>query len=111
MAHAVTRGGILRGQDVRARRDPGDAGFLYLAFASVIVMGAVVFVCLWSRLTVVNLGYEISRLNETRAQALETNKRFRLELMGLKSPGRLEKIAAEEFGLRYPSPEQIVHIK
>lgn len=87
-----------------------DARFIYLLPLVVLMAFLAVSIYLWSRLKVVDLGYEISKLNEARASLLETNKRFRFELMELKSPARIEKMARET-GLSYPKGEQVVHIE
>lgn len=103
--------GVLTSQEVRARRNPRDMKFIYV---SVLVSFAVlmsVFSFLWSRLMVVNIGYEISKANSARAALVEKNKRLRVEFMKLKSPERIEKIAAGELQLVRPTAEQIVNAK
>ncbi len=114
MARAAVKTGsgyLLKEQDVRSRRDLKDMGFLYFSISAVVIIVAVIFLYLWCRLTVVNLGYEISALNEARAVETERNKRLRVELMRLKSPERIERIAVEELGLVYASGDRIVRIK
>ncbi len=116
MARAATarvdgREGVLGGQKPRIRRDLKDMGFFYMAALVVFIIASVMFAYVWSRLTYVDMGYEISRHNELRAAELETNKRLRVELGKLKSPERIERIARKEFGLTYPTGERIVHVK
>lgn len=113
MLDAVTRRfqpGVLTSQKVKVKRDPRDSGFLVMAAAGVVVLVAVAFVFLWSRLTVVNLGYEISAANSKRASLIEKNKRLRVEYMRLKSPERIERMATE-MGLVYPGRDQIVEVR
>ena len=111
MDRAIARGSILREQSVRTRRNLKDMGFLYLSFIAAFIIVMVVFIYLWTRLTAVNLGYEISKLNEARAVEIEKNKRLRLEIMELTSPERVEKTARQEFSLDYPRGEQVIHLK
>jgi len=105
------REGVLGGQKVKIRRDLKDLGFFYMTALVVFITASVMFAYVWSRLTYMDLGYEISRLNEQRDASLERNKRLRVELGELKSPERIERIATGEFGLIYPTGERIVHIK
>jgi len=73
------------------------------------ILSALFFV--WSRIQVIQLGYEISKaLKEGRSLA-EMNKRLTLEVATLKSYGRIEKVAVEELGMSKPKPDQVVVIR
>jgi cell division protein FtsL len=114
MSYAATKAGFprfLNVQHVRVRRDLRDMGFLYIAIMASIIIVAVVFVYLGSRLAVVNMGYDISEINRTRSTLVEKNKRLRVEFQRLKSPERIERIATEEMGLSYPTSAQIIRIR
>lgn len=122
MAHAASRKNPFRttparsarslgAQRVGARRNLRDMSFFYTAVAWFITVTVVVSVIVWSRLAVVNTGYEISRANAARSGLIEKNKRLTLELMALKSPERIERIASGKLGLVYPHGEQIVIVR
>lgn len=115
MPHAVVKKidmtGVLTGQDVRIRRNLKDMNFIYLAVLCFFLIVAVASVFLWSRLMIVNIGYDISKGNASRAILTEQNKRLRVDYTKLKSPDRIEKIAAEELALLHPSGEQIVNLR
>ena len=65
----------------------------------------------WSRIQVIQFGYEISNaLKEGRALA-ETNKKLRLEIATLKSYARIEKFAVEELKMTKPKSEQVIVIR
>ncbi|HBG46874.1 MAG TPA: cell division protein FtsL [Deltaproteobacteria bacterium] len=102
--------GVLIGQDVKAKRDPKDLNFLYVAVISAFAAVLIIFAFVWSRLMVVNTGYEISKVNSARSALIEQNKRLKLEYMRLKSPERIEAIAAE-LGFVNPTSEQIVVLR
>ncbi len=102
---------VLGTQKPRIKRDLKDMRFLYITSVVVFVVAAMLLAYVWSRLAYVELGYEISRLNEHRAVVFEKNRRLRVELGKLKSPERIEGIAAGEFGLVYPTGERIVRVK
>lgn len=103
--------GVLTSQDVRTRRDVKDLSFLYFSVLVSVAAVLIIFAFLWSRLMVVNAGYEISKANSSRAGLMEQNKRLRLDYLRLKSPERIESIATGELGLMNAKSEQIVAIR
>jgi len=107
----LSAAGVLRGQDIRTRRNPKDLNFLYLAALTALALFLIAAGFLWSRLTVVTLGYEISKANSSRSALLEQNKRLKFEMMELKNPERIERIASGELSLVHPKGEQIIDIK
>lgn len=115
MSHATAKragpGGILVEQRVRVRKNVKDTGFFYIALGLVFVSLLFLFVYLWSRVNVVQYGYELSMVNSERAEFMEKNRRLRVELTKLKSPQRIELVATEELGLVYPRGEQVILIK
>ena len=56
------------------------------------------------------IGYSLSQIKKEIGQITEYNRKLKLEIASLKSPERLENKASEEFGLRYPLPQQIVFL-
>lgn len=115
MAHTISRkagmAGVLTTQDVRVRRNLRDMSFLWGSLAAALMFVAVLFIYLWCRLTVVDIGYEISKANSIRDGLIEQNRRLRIEYMRLKSPERIERIASKELNLVHPSNAQIISIK
>jgi cell division protein FtsL len=82
---------------------------IFIAPLLLLVLSALFFV--WSRIQVIQLGYEITQaLKEGRALT-EGNKQLRLEIATLKSYARIEKIAVEELSLSKPKPDQVVVIR
>jgi len=103
-------GGALRGQKVKSRRNPRDMKFISSALLVSLALVAVLFIYIWCRLTVVSMGYEISKANMERSSLVERNRRLKIEFMELKSPQRIERIATNELGLVHPSEGQIVRV-
>jgi cell division protein FtsL len=82
---------------------------LFLVLLLFLIGGSLFYV--WSRIQVIQLGYEISNaLKEERALA-ELNKRLRLEIATLKSYTRIEKFAVEELRMTKPKPDQVIVIR
>jgi cell division protein FtsL len=81
----------------------------FILFLFFLIGGSLFYV--WSRIQVIQVGYEISNaLKEERALA-EANKKMRLEIAMLKSYTRIEKIAVEELGMSKPRPDQVIVIR
>jgi cell division protein FtsL len=65
----------------------------------------------WSRIQVIQLGYEISKALKEERALTETNKKLRLEIATLKSYVRIEKLAVGELRMAKPKPEQVIVIR
>jgi cell division protein FtsL len=65
----------------------------------------------WSRIQVIQLGYEISNALKVERTLTEENKKLRLEIATLKSYARIEKVAVEELRMAKPKPEQVIVIR
>ena len=106
----LTFPGALISQSVRRKslKDP-NLFFPILVFLVAIILTLLFF--LWSRLETVKLGYEISRENKKTIELLDENKSLRLQVVNLKSPERIERLARERIGLVYPRERQIVVIR
>ncbi len=100
------------GSEERRKRSLGGRSSRFLLFPILIVLflGASLFY-VWSRIQVIQMGYEISSaLREERALA-DANKKLRLEIATLKSYARVEKLAVEELKMAKPSADQVVVIR
>ena len=65
----------------------------------------------WSRIRVIQIGYEISNALKEGKGFIDTNKKLRLEIATLKSYTRIERIAMEELRMAKPKPEQVIVIR
>jgi cell division protein FtsL len=83
--------------------------FFFTAFMLFFIGGSLFYV--WSRIQVLQLGYEISNALKEEKALTETNKKLRLEIATLKSYGRIEKLAVEELRMTKPKPEQVIVIR
>ena len=71
--------------------------------------GSLVYV--WSRIQVIQAGYEISNAVKSGRSLVEENKRLRVEAASLKSHARIERIATEELGMSKPRSDQVIIIR
>jgi len=97
-------------QKAKTKSRPRKSNFMiFIVPLILLILSALFFV--WSRIQVIQLGYEISlALKEGRALT-EGNKQLKLEIATLKSYARIEKIAVEELGLSKPRSDQVVVIR
>lgn len=78
--------------------------------AMILVLGlALLYV--WTRISVVQKGYEVSRLHKEVHTLSQEISRLEAEVARLKSPDRLEKIAREKLGMRLPQGDEIVFVE
>ena len=80
-----------------------------LAFVGLLMGVSLFFV--WSRLQVVNLEYDISSLEGRLRSMQQESRRLTLEAASLRNPGRIEKVALRELGLRQPTLAQVVTVE
>ncbi len=64
---------------------------------------------IWSRIQIVNVGYQINKEVLLKDQLVEENKRLILEGAILKSPVRLEKMAKSDYLMQLPDQAQVLN--
>lgn len=62
---------------------------------------------IWSRVQIVQYGYEINELKQKQHQLMEQNQRLKLEVATMKSPSRIEALASMQLKMAPPTKEQI----
>ncbi len=82
---------------------------LFAVPALFVIASSLFFV--WSRIQVIQLGYEISSALKEGRSLIETNKKLRLEIATLKSYARIEKVATEDLGMSKPRSDQVIVIR
>jgi len=100
---------VLGEQIVRPKVVPWKQEFKnYLLVVAAVVFCVLLFV--WSRLEVLQRGYELSQANRCYEYLVKENQCLRVEVASLKSPSRIEKIAQGRLGLTNPKQEKIILI-
>jgi len=72
---------------------------------------AVSLFIVWSRLQVVTLDYDISRLESELRNLGQQTRQLRLEAASLSRPDRIEALAKRNLGLRFPSSRQLIPVR
>lgn len=99
--------GLVKKQKVVTKDDLFRTRLLFkiifvLAFAAILSL-----VYIWTRVQIVEFGYQINDLNRHSQQLTEENKRLKVEVATLSSPKRLQKLATEKIGMKLPDESQI----
>lgn len=100
----IRRRGIAGSENLRMRKFFKKSS----AFLSVIFLFTLGYV--WTRVQVVETGYRLRRLEETRLKLKEDNHSLMVEAAMLRSPQRLEQMAAQ-LGLKRPDQGQVIFLK
>ncbi len=99
-------GMVMPGQD---RTRGGISGFLAFCIISALIAFSLFYV--WSRVLVINLGYDLSQAMEIQGELVQDNKKLQIEIATLKSLARIERIAQDELDMEKPLPGQIILMK
>jgi cell division protein FtsL len=76
-----------------------------VGLASLIALFA--FLYAWQHFEAIQLRYRLESLRAENTQASELNQELRLEVAGLRAPGRIDLIARRQLGLTVPVPGQV----
>lgn len=96
-----------KGKKERAPFELGPLG-TSVAVAIPVVLAALFYV--WTQVTTVRLGYELSKAAKAHKNLLEENRGLRIEVAALKAPERLERLAKIHHGLAPPRSEQVIEL-
>jgi cell division protein FtsL len=114
MSKAVNKNGdriLWTGEDSKVKPKGIKLNLLVpLILLLVFLIGGSLFY-VWSRIQVIQLGYDISNALKEEKALIEANKKLRLEIATLKSYVRIEKFATEELRMGKPKPEQVIVIR
>jgi cell division protein FtsL len=79
--------------------------------ARLVSLGGLITLCTllyaWQHFETIQLRYKLESLRSERSQAAELNQELKLEVAGLRSPGRIDVIARRQLGLTAPVPGQV----
>jgi cell division protein FtsL len=93
----------------KAKAKGKASGFLAFCIIAALIAGSLFYV--WSRVLVINLGYELSETMELHWKLVQDNKKLDIEIAVLKSLARIERIAQDELGMEKPLPGQTILMK
>lgn len=83
------------------------APFMALVLSAAVLCVGLFYV--WTRMQIVQLGYEISTLESKNRELKDRKKELMVEMASLQSPKELEQ-KARKLGLVFPAMEKIIHV-
>ncbi|MDX9788403.1 MAG: cell division protein FtsL [Desulfobacterales bacterium] len=91
-------------------------GSAYRKWTSIWILVMMVFISqlliyAWCRVQNVRRGYEIMEVLAEQRRLLAVRETLKVELARLKSPGRIARIAREQFGLVSPGKQQTIDME
>lgn len=93
----------------KAKTKGKSRGLLAFSLIGALILCSLFYV--WSRVLVINLGYELSEAMDKNGKFIQENKKLHIEVALLKSPARIERIAQEKLDMKKPLPGQIILMK
>jgi cell division protein FtsL len=84
-----------------------DRARLYFVFAATAVLVAFALLFVWVNHQSVEVGYAISTATGEKAELIETNRKYRVELANLTALQRLEQMAKKDLKLAPPTAHQV----
>lgn len=99
---------IYRKQRTYTKEDLIKTKFVFRGLFLVAFMAILSLVYIWSRVQIVQYGYDINNLKAKQHRLVEDNKKLMTQLETLRSPQRIESIARAQLGMISVEPEQII---
>ncbi|OIP41135.1 MAG: hypothetical protein AUK47_06950 [Deltaproteobacteria bacterium CG2_30_63_29] len=97
--------------EVQRQRPKKGLGKVIGALAATLVVVGLLLVHVWSRHSVLELGYQLSELSSEREALLEEQRRLRIEFRVLTRSDLIAPIGHNDLGLIEPRFDQILYIR
>jgi cell division protein FtsL len=94
---------------VISKKKGGTKLFRLIVVALLFMATALLYV--WFRIGITNIDYRIAEEMHRRDTLLEENRKLKIEIATLKSPSRIEAIARDKLGMRYPERDQVIFLR
>jgi len=101
----------LQGQGVAKKQARVRARVVRQGVVLAVVAITLALVFVWTRVRVIQLGYEVSQINRQITELSRQKNQLDAEVAKLKLPERLEAGAKEHFHMRLPAADEIVFVK
>lgn len=102
---------MLSGQEIGAKAKAARGRLIKKVGLFILVIVISALFCVWSRVGIVQLGYETSKLQEEAGALHKRSSHLQLEVERLKSPSHLQKVAEEILGMYPPKSEETIFVK
>jgi cell division protein FtsL len=99
--------GTKRERPARKDRTARRGGLFAITILVVGLLG-LVWLHVWLRLQVVQMGYVLSTTSKLQSRLEQENRELKIELATMTSPDRLESLARRRLGLKQPEKGQVI---
>ncbi|MBN1282183.1 MAG: cell division protein FtsL [Proteobacteria bacterium] len=101
----------VRGQPIADKAAVASRRYLRQVFSLLAVVMLVALLFVWTRIQVIQLGYEVSRIRSEVTELGRQRDMLQAEIGELRAPDRLSRIASERFGMRLPMGDEVVLLR
>jgi len=98
----------VRSQPIATKTAVATRRYLRQSFSLLACGMLVALLFVWTRIQVIQLGYEVSRVRKEVTDLMRQRDLLQSEIAQLKALDRLSKIAADRFGMRLPMGDEVV---
>lgn len=98
---------LVRRQKTYTKKDFLKTRILFRILFLVAFMAILSLFYIWSRVQIVQYGYEINTLRTRQMGLIEENKKLKVEVAMLKAPQRIEAMALSQLKMQSPDQTQI----
>ena len=99
---------VVRSQPIATKTAVATRRYLRQAFSLLGCGMLVALLFVWTRIQVIQLGYEVSRVRKDVTELTRQRDLLQAEIAQLKTPDRLSKVASDRFGMRLPMGDEVV---
>ncbi len=102
---------VVRGQKIGAKSVSARNRMIKKVLIAFGLITTIALFCVWSRLQVLQMGYENSKLQKQNDDLKDIVRKMDVEMAKLRSPANLGRIAVERLGMHPPASGQLVIIR
>ena len=92
-------------------RKKGEGWKVVRLIVVALLVTATALTYVWFRISITSIDYRIAGEMHRRDALLEENRKLKVEIATLKSPGRIESIARAKLGMCYPERDQVIFLR
>ncbi len=101
----------VRRQPIAPKKAAESRRYLRQAFTLLAVVVVLALLYVWTRIQVIQLGYEVSRIRKETTELAQQRDMLEAEVAAQKSAERLAEVAVQRFGMRLPNGDEVVIVQ
>lgn len=101
----------MKKQEAFTKLDSIKKKFIIKLFMLVVFSVGLALFYTWSRIQIVQMGYQINEYKLEQQILVDQNKRLKVELSFIKSPQHLRQAVADQLKMTLPTPDRVIEVK